>query len=112
VVLLSGGEATVTVRGSGQGGRNQEFLLGLLYQLGPEGVWALAADTDGIDGSTEAAGAFLTPDSWARAQAQGLSIKEHLERNDSYGFFSRLGDLLVTGPTQNNLNDYRAIVLE
>lgn len=112
VVLLSGGEATVTVRGSGQGGRNQEFLLGLLYQLGPEGVWALAADTDGIDGNTEAAGAFLTPDSWARAQAQGLSIKEHLERNDSYGFFSRLGDLLVTGPTQNNLNDYRAIVLE
>ncbi|PZA08990.1 MULTISPECIES: glycerate kinase [unclassified Meiothermus] len=112
VVLLSGGEATVTVRGGGRGGRNQEFLLGLLQRLGPEGVWALAADTDGLDGNTEAAGAFLAPDSWSRAQAQGLSLKAYLERNDAYGFFSRLGDLLVTGPTQNNLNDYRVIVLE
>lgn len=112
VVLLSGGEATVTVRGVGRGGRNQEFLLGLLHRLGPQGVWALAADTDGNDGNTETAGAFLTPDSWARAQARGLNVKEYLEGNDAHGFFSGLGDLLITGPTQNNLNDYRVIVVE
>jgi len=112
VVLLSGGEASVRVRGEGLGGRNQEFALALLHHLQGQGVWALAADTDGIDGNTEAAGAFLTPLSWARAQARGLSVQEHLERNDAHRFFLGLGDLLITGPTQNNLNDYRAIVVD
>lgn len=86
--------------------------MALLHHLQGQGVWALAADTDGIDGNTEAAGAFLTPLSWARAQARGLSVQEHLERNDAHRFFLGLGDLLITGPTQNNLNDYRAIVVD
>ena len=110
-VLLSGGEASVTVRGNGRGGRNQEFLLWLAYFLGEAGVWGIAADTDGLDGNTEAAGALITPDTLARARAAGLSVRSHLERNDAHGFFAALGDLVVTGPTQNNLNDYRALVV-
>lgn len=109
IVLLSGGEASVTVRGSGKGGRNQEFLAWLAFYLRPAGVWALAADSDGIDGNTEAAGAILSPHTWARAQALGLEPKEYLSHNDAGGFFTALGDLLVTGPTANNLNDYRAV---
>jgi glycerate 2-kinase len=111
--LVSGGECTVTVRGSGgRGGRCAEFLLALALALGGQaGVHAIAADTDGIDGSEDNAGAVIAPDTLARATALGLDARAFLERNDSYGFFSALGDLLVTGPTRTNVNDYRAIVL-
>lgn len=109
VVLLSGGEATVTVRGDGRGGRNQEFALWLLHHLGTAGVHALSAGSDGIDGNSDAAGAFLTPDSHARAHALGLDPRDFLARNDSGTFFAALGDALVTGPSGHNLNDYRAI---
>lgn len=111
-VLLSGGETTVTVRGSGRGGRNTEYLLGLLTALGPdglEGVSALAADTDGIDGTEDHAGAFVRPDAWRRATSAGLDPQRFLDDNDSYTFFERLGDLLVTGPTRTNVMDFRAI---
>ncbi len=112
MVLVSGGEATVTVRGAGRGGRNQAFLAWLAHYLESEGVWALAADSDGIDGNSDAAGAFLTPETLARAAALGLDLRAYLERDDSHGFFAELGDLLVTGPTHNNLNDLRMIVIE
>jgi len=112
-VLLSGGETTVTVRGQGRGGRNAEFLLGLAVQLrGATGISALAADTDGIDGSEDNAGALLTPDTLARAQAQGLDAAARLADNDGYGFFSALGDLVITGPTLTNVNDFRAILVD
>ncbi|MEX1073668.1 MAG: glycerate kinase [Burkholderiales bacterium] len=113
-VLISGGECTVTVRGTaGRGGRCGEFLLALAIELeGVPGVHALAADTDGIDGSEDNAGAVISPDTLARAAERGLDAKACLEANDSYGFFSALGDLVVTGPTRTNVNDYRAIVLE
>ena len=111
LVLLSGGEATVRVLGDGVGGRNQEFALALLDALRGQGVWALSAGSDGIDGSSGAAGAFLTPDSWARAAQLGLDPRAFLERNDSGGFFARLGDQLVTGPSGHNLNDFRAIAV-
>jgi glycerate 2-kinase len=111
--LISGGECTVTVRGEGgRGGRCAEFLLALAIALeGAANVHALAADTDGIDGSEDNAGAILMPDTLARARAAGLDARTLLEANDSYGFFSALGDLVVTGPTRTNVNDYRAIVL-
>jgi len=113
VALLSGGECTVTIRGtSGRGGRCGEFLLSLGTELeGIAGVHAIAADTDGIDGSEDNAGALLAPDSLARARAQGLDPRKHLETNDSYGIFSALGDLVITGPTRTNVNDYRAILI-
>jgi hydroxypyruvate reductase len=112
-VLLSGGETTVTVRGRGRGGRNAEFLLGLAVQLhGAAGISALAADTDGIDGSEDNAGALLTPDTLARARALGLDAAAMLADNDGYGFFSALGDLVVTGPTLTNVNDFRAILVD
>jgi glycerate 2-kinase len=112
-VLLSGGETTVTVRGAGRGGRNAEFLLALAVALdGLGGVSALAADTDGIDGTEDNAGAVITPDSLRRAAAQGLSAKALLADNDGYSFFAGLGDLVVTGPTFTNVNDFRAIVIE
>ncbi len=112
-VLISGGECTVTVRGSGgRGGRCAEFLLALAIELqGVAGIHAIAADTDGIDGSEDNAGAVLAPDSLARAAALGLGARALLAGNDSYGFFSALGDLVVTGPTRTNVNDYRAILL-
>ncbi len=112
-VLISGGECTVTVRGAaGRGGRCAEFLLALGIALqGAPGVHAIAADTDGIDGSEDNAGALLAPDTLARAAAQGIDAAKMLEANDSYGFFSALGDLVVTGPTRTNVNDYRAILL-
>jgi hydroxypyruvate reductase len=112
VALLSGGECTVTLRGKGRGGRCAEFLLALLAQLG-DGypVHAIAADTDGIDGVERNAGALITPDSLARAIALGLDANHHLDDNDAWGFFSALGDLVTTGPTRTNVNDYRAIVL-
>jgi glycerate 2-kinase len=113
VALLSGGECTVTVGVSGgRGGRCSEFLLALAIELGGMAeVHAVAADTDGIDGSEENAGALLAPDSLDRARAQGLDPKRLLAVNDSYGFFSALGDLVVTGPTRTNVNDYRAILV-
>ncbi len=113
LVLLSGGETTVTVRGKGRGGRNAEFLLALAVALdGHPGIHAIASDTDGIDGTEESAGALLGPDSLARAQALGLDAKARLADNDGYGFFERLGDLVVTGPTRTNVNDFRAILIE
>jgi hydroxypyruvate reductase len=111
-VLLSGGETTVTVRGAGRGGRNSEFLLSLAAALhGAEGISAIACDTDGIDGTEDNAGAILLPDSIARAARAGASIKTALAGNDSYGFFAALGDLIVTGPTLTNVNDFRAILV-
>jgi len=111
--LISGGECTVTVRGAnGRGGRCGEFLLALAAELeSVEGVHALAADTDGIDGSGDNAGALLQPDTLARARAKGLDARKLLAANDSYGFFAALGDLVVTGPTYTNVNDYRVIVI-
>jgi hydroxypyruvate reductase len=111
-VLLSGGETTVTVRGQGRGGRNAEFLLALAVALdGQPGVHAFAGDTDGIDGTEDNAGALLFPDSLERAEQQGISAKALLADNNGYGFFSTLGDLVVTGPTQTNVNDFRAILV-
>jgi len=112
VALLSGGECTVTVRGAGRGGRCSEFLLSLAIELdGLPDVCALACDTDGIDGSEDNAGAVLLPDSLVRATALGLDAQTLLANNDSYGFFSRIGDLVVTGPTRTNVNDFRAILI-
>ena len=112
-VLLSGGETTVTIRGQGRGGRNSEFALSLAIALdGADGVTALAADTDGIDGFEAAAGAIVTPDMLARARAIGLDPRARLDDNDSYTVFAALGDLVVTGPTLTNVDDFRAILVE
>jgi hydroxypyruvate reductase len=113
VALISGGECTVTLRGTaGRGGRCAEFLLALMVELaGMADVHALAADTDGIDGSEDNAGAIAAPDALARAAAAGLDAKKMLEANDSYGFFKALDDLVVTGPTLTNVNDYRVILV-
>jgi len=111
LALLSGGEATVTVRGDGTGGRNQEFALWLLWALGEAGIHALSAGSDGIDGNSPAAGAFLTPDSLGRARGLGLDPRDFLTRNDSGGFFAALGDALVTGPSGHNLGDFRALLV-
>ena len=112
-VILSGGETSVTVRGQGRGGRNAEFLLALAVALdGLPGVHALAADTDGIDGTEDNAGAWLAPETLAAAQALDLDARARLADNDGYGFFSTLGQLIVTGPTRTNVNDFRAIVIE
>lgn len=111
-VLLSGGETTVTVRGKGRGGRNAEFLLALAVALGGEaGIHALAGDTDGVDGTEDNAGALLTPDSLARGTAARVDAKKMLADNDGYSFFSAIGDLVVTGPTMTNVNDFRAILI-
>lgn len=111
-VLLSGGETTVTVRGKGSGGRNVEFQLALALALGgAKDIYALAADTDGVDGAEEVAGAFITPDTLARAWAHGMPPTESLDNNDAHRFFRVLGDSLVTGPTLTNVNDFRAILL-
>lgn len=113
-VILSGGETTVRIgRGpAGRGGRNTEFLLSLAIALGDmEGVWAIAGDTDGIDGTEDAAGAIITPDTCARAGRLGLDLRGCLDRHDSYCAFDRLGDLVRTGPTHTNVNDFRAILV-
>lgn len=111
-VIISGGETTVTVRGQGRGGRNAEFLLALAVALdGQAGIAAVAGDTDGIDGTEDNAGALLTANSLARAAALGLNAKAMLASNDGYGFFSQLGDLIITGPTRTNVNDFRAIIV-
>jgi hydroxypyruvate reductase len=112
-VLLSGGETTVTVRGTGRGGRNVECLLAMGIALdGQAQVHALAGDTDGVDGQEEIAGALLTPDTLARAWTLGLKPLEMLANNDGHGFFEALGDAVVTGPTLTNVNDFRAILIE
>jgi glycerate 2-kinase len=112
-VLLSGGESTVTVRGRGRGGRNVEFLLALALALeGQPGVHALAADTDGVDGLEEIAGALLAPDTLARAASLGLQPRAFLDDNDGHGFFGALGDAVLTGPTRTNVNDFRAILID
>jgi glycerate 2-kinase len=113
-LLLSGGETTVTIGAApaGRGGRNTEFLLGLAVALGGEsGIWALAGDTDGIDGTEDAAGAIITPDTLARARAAGLDPRAVLAGHDSYRLFAALGDLVVTGPTLTNVNDFRAVLI-
>ena len=111
-VLLSGGETTVTVRGRGRGGRNVEFLLALGIALdGQSGIHALAGDTDGVDGQEEIAGAYLAPDTLARAWARGIKPRESLANNDGHGFFEALGDSVITGPTLTNVNDFRAILV-
>lgn len=112
-MLLSGGEATVTIRGEGRGGRNVEFLLSLAIALdGNPRVHALAGDTDGVDGQEEIAGAYMGPDTLARAWAKGLRPKDSLANNDGHGFFQALGDSVITGPTLTNVNDFRAILIE
>ncbi|MFO1040039.1 MAG: glycerate kinase [Geminicoccaceae bacterium] len=112
-VLLSGGETTVTVRGNGRGGRNVEFLLGLAVALqGAQGIWAVAGDTDGIDGAEEVAGAIVRPDTLARGATLGMSARRMLDDNDAHTYFERLGDQVVTGPTLTNVNDFRAILVD
>jgi hydroxypyruvate reductase len=110
-VLLSGGETTVTVRGHGRGGRNVEFLLALGLAADGQSLYAIACDTDGIDGSEDNAGAILRPDTMARAARQGIDARARLADNDGYGFFAALGALVVTGPTLTNVNDFRAILI-
>jgi glycerate 2-kinase len=117
-VILSGGETTVTIRKQapgtpkGRGGRAGEFCLGLAVALQAQPqVWAIAADTDGIDGIEDNAGARVSPDTLARAQAKGIKAADCLDRNDAYGFFEAVGDLVVTGPTHTNVNDFRAILV-
>ncbi len=109
-VILSGGETTVTVRGQGRGGRAAEFLLALAATIGVP-AWALACDTDGIDGTEDNAGAWFGPDIRERCTALGLNPADYLNRNDGYSFFSSLGTLIHTGPTRTNVNDFRAIFL-
>jgi hydroxypyruvate reductase len=112
LVLLSGGETTVTVRGAGRGGRDTEYLLGLALALdGHPAISALAADTDGIDGSEDNAGAFVTPATLARSREAGVDPIAALAANDAYGLFAALGDLVVTGPTRTNVNDFRALLV-
>jgi hydroxypyruvate reductase len=112
VALISGGETTVTIRGRGRGGRNVEFLLSLAVELDAlPGVYAIAGDTDGVDGAEEVAGALVTPDTLARAAAQGVNAKARLADNDAHSFFEALGDQVVTGPTLTNVNDFRAILV-
>ena len=112
LLILSGGETSVTVSGNGRGGRNVEYLLGLFEALeGAPGIHALAIDTDGIDGSEDNAGALVAPDDWERALALGLAPSDYLSCNDAYTFFQALGRLIVTGPTRTNVNDFRAILV-
>ncbi|MHB1188494.1 glycerate kinase type-2 family protein [Thiobacillus sp.] len=112
LALISGGETTVTLRPQhGRGGRNAEFLLALALELADTPAWAIACDTDGIDGSEDNAGAVISPDTLARARAQGLDAAAYLADHDSHGFFAALGDLIVSGPTRTNVNDYRALLV-
>jgi hydroxypyruvate reductase len=112
-ILLSGGETTVTVKGGGRGGRNTEFLLALAIALkGEAGIFAIACDTDGIDGNGDNAGAMVAPDTLARAGEAGLDAAARLADNDAYSLFAKLGDLVMTGPTLTNVNDFRAVLIE
>ena len=112
IALISGGECTVTVRGDGRGGRCSEFLLHLFAELeGVRGVFGLACDTDGIDGTEDNAGAMFSPRTYAAAASGRLDPRGYLARNDSYSFFAAVGELIDTGPTRTNVNDYRCIVV-
>jgi len=112
-VLISGGETTITLKGDGKGGPNTEFLLALAIALdGMENIYALAGDTDGVDGSEDNAGALIYPDTLKRAEAAGISAKAMLANNDPYTFFKGIGDLLETGPTMTNVNDLRLVYIE
>jgi len=111
-VILSGGETSVTVKGSGRGGPNTEFTLSLLQELrGQDGIWAIACDTDGIDGTEDNAGAFISPESFKKSEKLGLDPSDYLSNNDSYSFFHELGDLISPGPTMTNVSDFRAILV-
>ncbi len=112
LVLLSGGEHTVTIRGNGRGGPNTEFLLGLAQGLaGASNISAIAIDTDGADGSENNAGAYVFPDTLRRATALGLDVSGSLAENDAFSVFEKLGDLVMTGPTHTNVNDFRALLI-
>jgi hydroxypyruvate reductase len=112
VVLLSGGETTVTVTGTGRGGRNVEFLLALAVELdGAPGVYALACDADGVDGAEEVAGAVATPNTLARAAERGINAKARLADNDGHGLFEALGDQVIIGATLTNVNNFRALLI-
>lgn len=112
-IILSGGETTVTVRGDGRGGRNAEFALSLAIELqSAENVYAIACDTDGIDGTEDNAGCRLAPDTLNRADDAGLRPNDYLHNNDGYGFFAALDDLIITGPTRTNVNDFRAVLID
>ena len=111
-LYLSGGELTVTMRGNGSGGPNAEYMLALALALDSDPrIHALAIDTDGIDGSEDNAGARITPDTLNRARVAGLDAKAYLANNDSYGFFACIDDLVITGPTFTNVNDFRALLV-
>ncbi|MEX2311715.1 MAG: MOFRL family protein, partial [Rhodospirillales bacterium] len=111
-VILSGGETTVTMKGQGRGGRNTEYLLGVAERLGgAAGIYAVAIDTDGVDGSEDNAGAFIDPTTISRARDSGLTLAQALANNDAYTLFANTGDLLVTGPTFTNVNDFRAVIV-
>jgi glycerate 2-kinase len=117
VIYLSGGELTVTVRGMGRGGPNQEYALALALTInGAAGITALAADTDGTDGGSGAAsdpaGAFTDATTFARGRAAGLNAAVFLSNNDATGYFETIGDLLLTGPTGTNVNDFRCLVVD
>ena len=112
MAIISGGETTVEVTGKGRGGRNVEYLLALaleLYEL--PGVWSLGADTDGVDGIEEIAGAMIGPDTLPRARAAGIDAQARLDDNDGHGFFEALGDSVITGPTRTNVNDFRVTLI-
>ena len=112
ILILSGGETTVTVRGEGRGGRNAEYALGLAQALdGMPGIYAIACDTDGIDGVEDNAGVVVAPDTLARARDEDISIQDILDRNDAYGLFAAIGGLVMTGPTRTNVNDFRAVLI-
>ena len=112
LVILSGGETTVTVAGDGRGGRNAEYALGLADALaGADGIYAIACDTDGIDGVEDNAGVMVTPDTLERARAAGFEAADVFARNDAYSLFAAIGDLVMTGPTRTNVNDFRAILI-
>lgn len=112
IALLSGGETTVTIKGNGRGGRNSEFLLSLLIEFADlKNTYALACDTDGLDGTENNAGALISPDSLIHAKQLGLNAASFLNNNDAYTFFEQLNDLVITGPTYTNVNDYRAILI-
>ena len=111
--IISGGETTVIVRGPGRGGRNSEYMLAMAEALdGTGGIYAMACDTDGIDGTEDNAGALITPDTLLRATEVNQSPEKSLENNDSYGFFEQIGDLVVSGPTFTNVNDFRVILID
>ena len=112
-LILSGGETTVTVRGNGKGGRNTEFILSLLEALqGEEGISAIAVDTDGIDGTEDNAGAWIDQNSFLKAKQLKLKANDFLDNNDAYSFFQQLEQLVLTGPTMTNVNDFRAIFID